>query len=652
MRQTTVKILWTVVVLGICAYSTVAKPDARLFAVVTALPDTQGWIGEWTVGGRVVRVTAATRIDQRAGPPEVGIYVKVEGPARADGSIDAAKVETSMRGGGGVRLEKFRGVVESLPSSPGLIGDWTVGGRTVRVTATTTIKQKHGPVAVGVTVEVEGIAQNDGSFVAVEIETQNSPNNLAEFRGVVESLPSDPGRIGDWIVSGRTVRVTADTRIMEQHGPAAVGALVQVTGTPQQDGSIIAVRIQVEKRMQGNPGSQVKFFGTIEALPPADDLKGEWIVSGRKVLVVEGTIIRREDGVQPEVGGAVEVLGRVDADDLVTARMIVVKGVMIGNLTQLFGVIEELPMTDGFIGDWKVAGRTVRVTDKTRIKREYRNVAEGAFVEVRGRPESDGALLAVSIDVKQGAGAGGFVSLSAPAISVNAASYSDDAAPAGILAAFGRNLSATTAVAGHLPLPVELGGVSVLIDGEPAGLFFVSPGQINYQLPPGAATGSASIVVMSNGEAAAAGLIDIGEVAPGLFTADSRGAGAPAGLLLRLTSGGEQIYEPLARADGAPAAIHRNEGDRLFLVLFGVGVRGAPDVDGDAGNGVAESVEAIIGGLNIGALFAGPVADFAGLDQINLELPPQVAGALEIVVKVRNGAGAQASSNAVLIVIE
>lgn len=652
MRQTTVKILWAAVVLGFCAYSTWANPDVKLFAVVTALPDTQGWIGEWTVGGRVVRVTAATRIEQRAGPPEVGIYVKVEGPARADGSIDATKIETSMRGGGGVRLEKFRGVVESLPSSPGLIGEWTVGGRTVRVAATTTIKQKHGPVAVGVTVEVEGIPQNDGSFLAVEIETQNGPNNLAEFKGVVESLPSDPGRIGDWIVSGRTVRVTADTRIMEQHGPAAVGAFVEVTGTPQEDGSIIAVRIQVEKRMQGNPGSQVKFFGTIESLPPMDDLKGEWTVSGRKVLVVEGTIIRREDGVRPEVGAAVEVLGRVDAEAVVTARMIVVKGVMIGNLTQLFGVIEQLPMTDGFIGDWVVAGRTVRVTEKTRIKREYRSVAEGAFVEVRGRPEEDGALLAVSIDVKQGAGAGGFVSLSAPAISVNAASYSDDAAPAGILAAFGRNLSPTTEVARQMPLPIELGGVSVLIDGEPAGLFFVSPEQINYQLPPGAATGSASIVVMSNGEAAAAGLIDIGEVAPGLFTADSRGGGAPAGLLLRLTSHGEQIYEPLTRADGAPAAIYRNEGDRLFLVLFGVGVRGAPDVDGDRGNGVAESVEAIIGGLNVGALYAGPVADFAGLDQINLELSPQAAGALEIVVKVRNGAGAQASSNAVLIIVE
>ncbi|NOZ27595.1 MAG: hypothetical protein GXP39_06015, partial [Chloroflexi bacterium] len=44
-----------------------------------------------------------------------------------------------------------------------------------------------------------------------------------EFRGTVESLPSS-GLIGDWVVSGRTVHVSAETRIDQEDGPVAVGA--------------------------------------------------------------------------------------------------------------------------------------------------------------------------------------------------------------------------------------------------------------------------------------------------------------------------------------------------------------------------------------------------------------------------------------------
>lgn len=650
---------WAVVVFALCAYSAYARQDAKLFAAVTVLPATQGWIGDWTVGGRVVHVTVNTEIKQSAGPPTLGVYVKVDGTVRADGSIDATKVETKMRGGGGVQLDKFRGVIESLPSGPGLIGDWRVGGRVVRVTATTAIKQKHGPVAVGVTVEVEGIPQNDGSLAAVEIETQNGPNNTSEFKGVVESLPSSPDRIGDWTVSGRTVRVTADTQLKDQHGPIAVGAVVEVKGTPLADGSIVATRIEVEKQMPGNAGGQVKFFGTIESLP-SGGLTGEWIVSGRRVLVTDNTRIRREDDVEPAVGRAVEVLGRVEADNAVSARMVVVKGVTIGNLTQLFGKIEALPMTTGFVGEWTVAGRTVHVTSTTQIKREYRGVEVGAFVEVRGRLEADDSITAVRIEVKQGATTGGFISMNSPATSVSAASFYGDAAAGGILAAFGENLSTMTETASQLPLPVELGGVSVLVDGEPAGLFFVSPGQINYELPEGAAPGAATVIVMSHGAVRAEGVVDIAEVAPSLFTADATGSGAPAGLLLRVAASGEQSYEPLARPDGTAIPIHRNAGDRLFLVLFGTGLRGAPNADGEAGNGVAESVEATIGGANVAALFAGGVAGFVGLDQLNIELPAGlpvglpagVAGAVDIVVRVRNMAGELTAANTVTIAVD
>jgi len=70
---------------------------------------------------------------------------------------------------------------------------------------------------------------------------------------------------------------------------------------------------------------------------------------------------------------------------------------------------------------------------------------------------------------------------------VNAASFTPGAAvaPGGIAAAFGAGLAASAASANAVPLPTTLGGVSVTIGGVPAPLFFVAPGQINFQVPRG-----------------------------------------------------------------------------------------------------------------------------------------------------------------------
>ena len=134
--------------------------------------------------------------------------------------------------------------------------------------------------------------------------------------------------------------------------------------------------------------------------------------------------------------------------------------------------------------------------------------------------------------------------------SVSASSYDKEVAPNGIAAAFGLNLSRGTFGAGTLPLPTELGGVCVMVDGVPAGLFFVSPGQINYLVPAGLQAGTAMVTVEINDEVVAQGEINITENKPGFFTANAAGSGAPAGLLLRIASNGRQSYEPLARLEG------------------------------------------------------------------------------------------------------
>jgi uncharacterized protein (TIGR03437 family) len=56
-------------------------------------------------------------------------------------------------------------------------------------------------------------------------------------------------------------------------------------------------------------------------------------------------------------------------------------------------------------------------------------------------------------------------------------------APGSVVAIYGQNLADSVAQAQSVPLPRQLGGTRVLVGGFEAPLFFVSPGQINAQIP-------------------------------------------------------------------------------------------------------------------------------------------------------------------------
>src|SRR5260370_5169766 len=69
-----------------------------------------------------------------------------------------------------------------------------------------------------------------------------------EFVGRIMSLPNTSGFVGDWVVGSRTVHVTSATRLDQEDGAVAVGALVEVKGTLRSDGWVDATRIEVEQR--------------------------------------------------------------------------------------------------------------------------------------------------------------------------------------------------------------------------------------------------------------------------------------------------------------------------------------------------------------------------------------------------------------------
>jgi uncharacterized protein (TIGR03437 family) len=219
--------------------------------------------------------------------------------------------------------------------------------------------------------------------------------------------------------------------------------------------------------------------------------------------------------------------------------------------------------------------------------------------------------------------------------SVSAANYrGPELAPESIVAAFGANLATDTQSAPWLPLPTQLAGVSVRVRDSLgaerlASLFFVSPAQINYQIPPGTASGTATVTVMNDGNIIAAGLVEIASVAPGLFAADASGRGVAAAYALRVKANGAQSVEPVARFDPAQNRFVAEpvdlgpESDQVFLVLFGTGIkfRSTPS-----------AVSASIGGVSNEVLFAGEAPGFIGLDQVNVRLSRSLAGRGEIEV--------------------
>ncbi|MBX3278322.1 MAG: hypothetical protein KF868_10000 [Acidobacteria bacterium] len=221
-----------------------------------------------------------------------------------------------------------------------------------------------------------------------------------------------------------------------------------------------------------------------------------------------------------------------------------------------------------------------------------------------------------------------------PVITVSAASFLRRVAPGSIAAAFGSNLATATAAAAAQPLPTSLAGTTLRINGELARLFFVSPGQVNFLLPPGTPPGSASIEITAGDGTVSRGVIEVVQVAAGLFTANSDGRGALASLLLRVENGNLD-YQPLAQPgdDGfitRPIAFS-NANESLFLVLYLTGLRLADPA----------SVRVALGGEDYNPSFVGPAPGFEGLDQINLPLPLTfpARGRLSVVVKV-NGFGA------------
>jgi len=108
---------------------------------------------------------------------------------------------------------------------------------------------------------------------------------------------------------------------------------------------------------------------------------------------------------------------------------------------------------------------------------------------------------------------------------VNAASFDDTLSPGAWGTIFGQALAPATVLADTLPVPTELGGISVLLDGIAAPLALVSPAQINFMVPwELGAPAEVEVRVLQQGAPTAAAKTRIDPVSPGIFRAGGAGS--------------------------------------------------------------------------------------------------------------------------------
>jgi uncharacterized protein (TIGR03437 family) len=191
-------------------------------------------------------------------------------------------------------------------------------------------------------------------------------------------------------------------------------------------------------------------------------------------------------------------------------------------------------------------------------------------------------------------------------------------APGSIISIYGANLAPATEAGPANPLTQTLGGVTVHVAGHILPLFFVSPDQINAQLPYDLAVDVHTLTVKSRGMPDISTTFDVARNAPGLLTTQQM----------------DRTIAVVGRANGEPPVSADNpvKGGDLISV-FGTGF-GPHRVAPPEGFGVSEvdgyrlldPVQIVIGDQPIVPEYAGAAAGLPGVVVVRFRAPATLSG--------------------------
>ncbi|MBI3958624.1 MAG: hypothetical protein HY328_07430 [Chloroflexi bacterium] len=355
--------------------------------------DQIGSANEWVVAGVPVHLTATTRVDERVAPAAVGAWARVEGQGDGIGGLNAARIKILPTH----PHIKLKGLLTGLTSAV-----VEVDGIAVARSTTTQIVGNPQP---GVDrVGVRAVVQTGGGLLALRVQKEgpfNAPpvdpgedepgaQDGVQLYGILSSRPAG-GDVGLWTVSGVAVSVTPQTILVERVGPLVEGAWVQVQGSVNDSGHLVARRIRTISQRRYH---RVK--GVLQELTETSLRVGGLSLQRNAATKLEGNpVVDKPVEVDAELpGGGVLLAVKIEADD--------------GehedeqrHTVEFVGRVESLP--DGTLyGEWQVGVRRVQVSAITQIDEHKGLVDVGVLVKVEGTLNGDQSISALEIVVKRG----------------------------------------------------------------------------------------------------------------------------------------------------------------------------------------------------------------------------------------------------------
>ncbi|HLK18393.1 MAG TPA: SMP-30/gluconolactonase/LRE family protein [Bryobacteraceae bacterium] len=204
---------------------------------------------------------------------------------------------------------------------------------------------------------------------------------------------------------------------------------------------------------------------------------------------------------------------------------------------------------------------------------------------------------------------------------VNGARYKSPIAPGELASIFGTSF-ANENLGASFPLSTTLGGVSVTVNGKSAPILYVTPSQINFQVPWETTGSTASIVVTVDGRTSTAISVPVLAAAPGIFTSSSGQAAV-------------QNADHSANSPSNPAKV----GSTVTVYFTGTGPVSPTVADGVASPKgtpaqVTSSAAATIGSASATVTFAGLAPGFVGLGQLNVIVPSVSTGNYPLTISI------------------
>jgi len=215
---------------------------------------------------------------------------------------------------------------------------------------------------------------------------------------------------------------------------------------------------------------------------------------------------------------------------------------------------------------------------------------------------------------------------------VNAADLTAPVAPGSLITVLGRDLSVTNLATREMPLPTALGESCLTANGVAVPMLFVSPSQINAQLP-FQTDGNVTLILRTPGGVSDSFNMTLLPAAPSVFRNGVAGPDTSVPAVIRASNN-------LLVTGSNP--VHR--GDSLVIYLTGMG-RTSPAVEagqpapGDPPVSVLIAPEVTIGGVGLPVYFAGLSPGQIGVYQINVRVPDLVPIGLAQPLTITQGSG-------------